>query len=198
MPVTRSTALQGVCVSVVVAMVVSKKVRPSERDSKYQPRKQRKSHIQSNTSRPLQALELATLESLSRASSIEADGTYSSVEQRGLKLLHDSHATSVEECRVLCRHGWESQLSKCIPTQNTNSRYELIKFSTKVDGKIKAKNEAERAEALRNDPGTSRLRNNTTYCATPWLVHAKRCRLRKASVPCDTVPSTSVVPGKAP
>ncbi|KAF8463417.1 hypothetical protein JB92DRAFT_3066534 [Gautieria morchelliformis] len=208
MPLTRSTALQGVCVSVVVAMVVSKKVRPSERDSKYQPRKQRKSYIRSNTSRPLRALELATLESLSHASSVEADGKYSSVEQRGLKLLH---ATSVEERRVLyiyCLHSWESHLSKCIPTQNTNSRQ-----ATKVDGKIKAerskhRTEAERAEALRNDPRTIlcgmcgvwiKLRNNTTYCATPWLVHAKRCRLRLEGIcPSDTVPSTSAVPGKAP
>ncbi|KAF8512829.1 hypothetical protein JB92DRAFT_2830645 [Gautieria morchelliformis] len=119
---------------------------------------------------------------------------------------------------IYCLHSWESHLSKCIPTQNTNSRQ-----ATKVDGKIKAerskhRTEAERAEALRNDPRTSRveprrvlcgmcgvwikLRNNTTYCATPWLVHAQKCRLSrrkgKASVPSDTVPSTSAVPGKAP
>ena len=72
-----------------------------------------------------------------------------------------------------------------------------MKSKRRGAGPPKLRTEEERAELLRNDPRATqvearrvlcgmcglwiKLRNTTTYCPTPWFVHAERCQLRLVS-----------------
>jgi len=151
----------------------------------------------------------------------DAETYTKTVEKRALLLLYDQNVVSVEEHRVLCAgcikwiplqdkyclQGWGAHVAHCRPLAERRPP-----TKAEVNDKLKHRTEKERAEILRCDPRCHaveerrvlcglcglwiKLRNNTTYCTTPWMVHVKRCSIRVEdpvkSEPTDvSVPSTS-------
>ncbi|KIJ41117.1 hypothetical protein M422DRAFT_68395 [Sphaerobolus stellatus SS14] len=211
MAITRSSDVQGPCVTVLIGITVLKK-SSLRAEKSFDIEAMARASSSSSPSLPLDAVRVEPYKS----PHILVETPPMDVARRAYRLFHDPRLTCVEETRGFCAGcqlwipfensiystaTWDIHVALCRPLLALKP--EIIRNQparNPIDNKLKKeagakwsrhRTEEERAKFLRNDPraveveprrvlcalcgGWIKLRNTTTYCPTPWLIHANRC-----------------------